>query len=247
MEHELAHSLLSDYLDGNLPDEAARDLESHLEQCTRCRADLDLLRRALEMIHRLPPVEAPAGFSAQLKRRARKSGLFKSSMSKAGGRTLVPFEAIMAVLLAAMGALVIFLLVFYSELQTLEVDRPPVALLVTDNREVNLLAGATWEAGGEVRALGRKVPRQSPLGGSPELELIIPPEGWPGFVEVLGEAAQRAGLPARPAPVSRDGRVHVIVQIRTKRPPGAAGTSSSQALPRTPPGPPPPPPGGKGR
>lgn len=244
MEHDLAHSLLSDYLEGNLPDEAAHDLEAHLEACARCREDLDLLRRALDVVHQLPPVEAPEDFSARLKHRARKTGVFKPPMIKAVGRTLVPFEAIMAVLLAAMGALVIFLLVFYTELQTLEVEHPPVALLVTSNEEVNLLADAAWDAGGEVRTLGRAVPAGSPLAGSPELELIIPPAGWPGFVDRLGAAARRKGLPRSPAPVSRDGRVHVIVQIRSRRLPGAGGPPSVPDRPRSPPGPKPPPPGG---
>jgi anti-sigma factor RsiW len=210
MEHEQAQSKLSEYLEGCLSAERAQELEEHLAGCPECTADLELLKRALNLVHQMPPVEAPPDFSSQVKRRARKAGLFAARRRRAATRQLVPIEAVMAVLLAAMGAFVIFLLVFYSELQSVVVEHRPVAILVRTNPEVNLLAQAAWHVDGEVWTIGKQVPKGERLGASPELELILPPTSWPKFLEKLGSGT--ATLPREPPSPGSDGKIHVIVQ-----------------------------------
>jgi len=215
MEHDQIQAMLSDYLEGSLSDEQVQSLEKHLSDCPTCTADLELLKKALTLVHQIPPVEAPPDFSSRLKRRVRKAGLFSSQRRRPATRQMVPFEAIMAVLLAAMGALVIFLLVFYSQLQTVKIEHRPVAILVKTNPEVNLLARAAWEVNGEVWTIGKQVPKGEQLGASPELELILPPKSWPAFLEALGPQAIQA-LPQEPPSTAGDGKLHVIVQRTAK-------------------------------
>jgi hypothetical protein len=216
MNHEQVQALLSDYLEGTLEAGQAKEIDEHLEACADCKGELTLLRRALALVHELPPVEAPPHFGARLKRKARKAGLFDARKRRGIPRHLVPFEAIMVVLLAAMGALVIFMLMFYSKLQELEVETKPVAILVQTNPELNFLAQCAWQVDGQVHALNRVVPPDSPLGATPELELVLDAGSWPAFLKCLGPQA-KAALPDDPPEKGRDGRLHVIVQIRMKR------------------------------
>jgi hypothetical protein len=159
-------------------------------------------------------VEAPADFSLRVKSRARKAGLFRSRLYKAVGRTLVPFEAVMAVLLACMGGIVVIMLMFYSQLEPDPIEPPPLVLMVDTQQEVNLLAAAAWEAGGDAYVMGRSVPPGSLLGSCVEMELALDPERFGEFVTRLGPPARQAGWDRMPAPVRSDGRVHVIVQLR---------------------------------
>jgi anti-sigma factor RsiW len=212
MEHEKAKELLSCYVDGTLDAESCKKLEAHLEGCEDCRGTLDLLKKTLQVVGEIPPAQAPADFSARLRRKARKAGLFERHRRRPATRQMVPFEATMAVLLAAMGGLVVSLLMYYSHLQSLTVENPPAVLLVESKQQVNQVARATWAVGGEVRIPGRtKVPTETPLGAPPELELRIPHDAWPAWEQKLKEK----GIQSPDAPLAdADGRLHVIVQIR---------------------------------
>jgi len=246
MEHEKAQKLLSCYVDGTLDPENTQKLEAHLEGCQECRGDFDLLKKTLQIVGEIPPAEVPPDFSARLRRKARKAGLFERHRRRPATRQMVSFEPTMAILLAAVGGLVVLLLTVYSQLQSVTVDRPPAVLLVESKDQVNQVARSVWEAGGEVRIPGRPaVPPQTPLGAPPELELRIPEQAWPAWSRAL----KKLGLevPERPEP-DADGRLQVIVQIRLKAGalvPGAEDPASSSDRPRSPPDPEPPPPGGK--
>lgn len=245
MEHEQAQKLLSCYVDGTLDSESARKLEAHLEGCAKCRGDLDLLKKTLQVVGEIPPAEAPADFSARLRRKARKAGLFERYRRRPAARQMLPIEPAMAVLLAAMGGLVVLLLTIYGKLQFEIPENPPAVLLVESKDQVNQVARAAWAAGGEVRIPGRpEVPPQTPLGAPPELELRIPKQAWPAW----GRGLKERGLdpPHTPEP-DADGLLHVIVQIRLRAGaplPGAEDSASSAGRPRTPPDPESPAPGG---
>jgi anti-sigma factor RsiW len=246
MKHEKAQELLSCYVDGTLDAESSQKLEAHLEECEECRGDLDLLKKTLQVVGGIPPAEAPADFSARLRRKARKAGLFERQRRRHASRQMVPFAPTMAVLLAAVGGLVVCLLMYYSHLQSLTVEHAPAVLLVESKEQVNLVARATWEIGGEVRIPGKvEVPPQTPLGAPPELELRIPHGAWPAWEQKLKEKGMKS---PDPPPADADGRLHVIVQIRIKESahlPGEADPASAADRPRSPPDPASPPPGGK--
>ncbi len=62
-------ALLGDYLDRELhPDEKKR-VESHLGECSGCRAELDELKSLSNMIGGLPQASLPSGFMTRLERR----------------------------------------------------------------------------------------------------------------------------------------------------------------------------------
>jgi anti-sigma factor RsiW len=246
MEHEKAQELLSCYVDGTLDAESSQKLEAHLEGCEECQGNLDLLKKTLQVVGKIPSAQAPADFSARLRRKARKAGLFERYRRRPATRQMVPFAPTMAVLLAAVGGLVFSLLMFYSQLQSLTVEHPPAVLLVESKEQVNHVARATWAIGGEVRIPGKpQVPPETPLGAPPELELRIPHDAWPVWEKKLKEKGMQS--PDAP-PADADGRLHVIVQIRLKesaRLPGEEDPASSADRPRSPPDPQTPPPGDK--
>jgi anti-sigma factor RsiW len=246
MEHEKAQELLSCYVDGTLDAESSKKLEAHLEGCEDCRGDLDLLKKTLQVVGEIRPAQAPTDFSARLRRKARKAGLFERHRRRPASRQMVPFAPTMAVLLAAVGGLVVSLLMFYSQLQSLTVEHPPAVLLVESKEQVNHVARATWGTGGEVRIPGKPdVPPQTPLGAPPELELRIPHEAWPAWKKILKEK----GIKPPDAPAAdAEGLLHVIVQIRLKESghlPGEEDPASSADRPRSPPDPQTPTPGDK--
>lgn len=246
MEHEKAQELLSCYVDGTLDAESSKKLEAHLEGCEDCRGDLDLLKKTLQVVGEIRPAQAPTDFSARLRRKARKAGLFDRHRRRPASRQMVPFAPTMAVLLAAVGGLVVSLLMFYSQLQSLTVEHPPAVLLVESKEQVNQVARAAWAVGGEVRIPGKPdVPPQTPLGAPPELELRIPHDAWSTWEQKLKEKGLKS--PDAP-PADAEGQLHVIVQIRLKEPehlPGEADPASAADRPRSPPDPQKPPPGDK--
>jgi hypothetical protein len=246
MEHEKAQELLSCYVDKTLDAESSKKLEAHLEGCEECRGDLELLKKTLQVVGEIQPAQAPSDFSARLRRKARKAGLFERHRRRPASRQMVPFAPTMAVLLAAVGGLVVSLLMFYSQLQSLTVEQLPAVLLVESKEQVNQVARITWEVGGELHIPGKPdVPPQTPLGAPPELELRIPHNAWPVWEKKLKEKGMKS--PDAP-PADADGRLHVIVQIRLKESahlPDEADSASSADRPRSPPDPPTPPPGDK--
>jgi anti-sigma factor RsiW len=58
LECRWAKGHMSDYLDGELHASRRRRMERHVAECRKCRRVLDVLRRMLGALHRLP---APAG------------------------------------------------------------------------------------------------------------------------------------------------------------------------------------------
>jgi hypothetical protein len=108
---------LSAYLDGRLDETHRRAVESHLASCSHCRAEAAALRRTIESVSALPPVEPPPGFSqrvmAQVREEARPSVPRKSFVF-----SLWPFWA--RIPLQAAAVLVIAGLAVYLY----ELDRP---------------------------------------------------------------------------------------------------------------------------
>ena len=62
---------LAAYLDGELTQRAAQQVELHLGQCARCRTDCDQVRSGMAMVERLPSIEAPEVIWAAIEARLR--------------------------------------------------------------------------------------------------------------------------------------------------------------------------------
>ncbi len=59
---------ISAYMDQELDSASARQMESHLRQCTECREMLDDFQEIDKMVRGLPEITADADFSAQMLR-----------------------------------------------------------------------------------------------------------------------------------------------------------------------------------
>ena len=53
--HKKVNLLLYDYLAGEVLPEQREEFAKHLEECVRCRTDLDAIRMALELLHTTLP------------------------------------------------------------------------------------------------------------------------------------------------------------------------------------------------
>lgn len=51
--------LVTDYLDGALPDDERRRFEAHLDDCGNCRAYLEQMRRTIQIAGTLTPETVP--------------------------------------------------------------------------------------------------------------------------------------------------------------------------------------------
>jgi anti-sigma factor RsiW len=69
-----AEQMLGAYLDGRLGEEARRELEAHLAECTGCRRTLRLLQGARAGLRGLGPAEPPPGLAARAVRAAFEGG-----------------------------------------------------------------------------------------------------------------------------------------------------------------------------
>ena len=83
MNCEQAKSLLSEYIDGELPAAEDTAVKKHLARCEACRAEFEALERTVALVRSLPRAEAPEGLERDIKvaldRRAarRRSAIFR--------------------------------------------------------------------------------------------------------------------------------------------------------------------------
>lgn len=69
MQCHQVKELLSTYLDGMLMPSQQEQVKEHLHKCRACNSELDFLNYVISLVHRLPRVEPPKGFRADLRKR----------------------------------------------------------------------------------------------------------------------------------------------------------------------------------
>jgi anti-sigma factor RsiW len=82
MTHEHTIDKLGAWLDGELPPAEAEDVRRHVEQCSRCAARVDELRRLDSALDLAPTHNASGGFAGQVRRAAER----RVPARPAGGR-----------------------------------------------------------------------------------------------------------------------------------------------------------------
>jgi hypothetical protein len=120
MDCERVRNLLSEFLDGSLPENGRSDVRAHLRECLPCRAVKEGLEETLRLLRGLPPVEAPPELLEGVRRRIAQEGspatpLWKKLFLPA--HIKIPLEAAAAVLL--------FLLVYGAQKEELQKPLPP--------------------------------------------------------------------------------------------------------------------------
>lgn len=99
---------LTALLDGALPEPRRAEVEQHLAACPSCRAERDILARALAALEALPAPPAPAPgfeqrFYARLAREAPRRRSFLDALRDRPLRWLVPATGLAAALVVAVG------------------------------------------------------------------------------------------------------------------------------------------------
>lgn len=69
MTHDSVRARLSSLVDGALGAQEAAEVEAHLAECARCRAELAQLRATVAMLREVEPVHAPEGFAGSVRER----------------------------------------------------------------------------------------------------------------------------------------------------------------------------------
>jgi predicted anti-sigma-YlaC factor YlaD len=59
MDCERVQDLLSEFLDGSIPESGRADINAHIQECLPCRAAKEGLEETLLLLRGLPPAEAP--------------------------------------------------------------------------------------------------------------------------------------------------------------------------------------------
>jgi anti-sigma factor RsiW len=86
MDHQNCHdllTLLSDYIDGELPPGLCVEIEKHMAGCQKCRVVVDTLRKTVYLYKEVQePAELPAGMRERLFRRLELDEFLTPNFSK---------------------------------------------------------------------------------------------------------------------------------------------------------------------
>jgi predicted anti-sigma-YlaC factor YlaD len=212
MEHNKAKEALSEYLDGALSLSQKEAIERHLETCAECRADLDILKQTLSLVRRMSPIEAPAHFAQQVRKRARKVG-FDRKRQGPWTRFMVPYEAALIVLVATVGALIVLQMLLHQTLPTVTTI-PPLFLEVKNQEQLSQVAEIAWGEQAQVSNLGRAVAPGTSIEEAQELMVRVPSIRWRSFLEKLKDV----GIPEfYPGKEPAESEVFLLVRLRPSR------------------------------
>lgn len=101
MDHETVQNLFSEYMEGDLPEEKAREVKEHIESCEECREAFQRCKDSVDSLRSLSKVSPPPDLEQRIKRRirARSRGKFFRELSQPHVIIRVPFEIISLILI----------------------------------------------------------------------------------------------------------------------------------------------------
>ncbi|MBM2827798.1 MAG: putative transrane anti-sigma factor [Actinobacteria bacterium] len=101
MECERIQDLLSDFLDGSLPDSGRAGVSAHLLECRGCSAAAEGLKNTIGLLRTLPPDKAPAELLERIRRETARGAPAKPLWKKMflPAHVKIPIEAAAAILL----------------------------------------------------------------------------------------------------------------------------------------------------
>lgn len=109
MSCKTIENLLSEYIDGTLPEKERIHVEDHVRRCSACAAALDTVRSAAQAVSRLERKTAPADFCADLMERIEKSSEGAAPVLPAPRRSPVSLRVILPLAAAVIVALSFYL------------------------------------------------------------------------------------------------------------------------------------------
>jgi anti-sigma factor RsiW len=215
MEHEQVQVLLSDYHEGILLPQQRQAIEQHLHVCPACQKDLAMIQKAIEIAKRVPQVKAPSDFVGRVRQRAHKLGYIKGRRHARQNRFFVMWEATLLVLLATIGALVVLML-FWQQLpvQMRPVVRPEQVLDLSNQRNLQAAAVATWAVGGKVYVNGKIAVPGSPMPTENAVDLFVPKERWNEYLELVVKNDLGSTIPSKPE-ANADDMIHIVATAKS--------------------------------
>lgn len=175
-------NLLSAYMDGYLSPEETERVKTHLEECQRCREELDSLQATVDLVRCLPIVTAPRSFEVAVPR-------------------LIPRPAFFGTLRLATAVAAVFLAFFFTaDVTHLFVESVPTQVCQPEVTPLPLPATVEPLTGPSEGALENPTPSENILeplptpGIPPEVNVLGKKPGWlwplelafMGLVIVLG-------------------------------------------------------------
>jgi len=210
---------LSAYLDRELPDRRVREVESHLEDCSLCRANLESLSRVVHRLQALERVSPPPLLAGDVARRValdrRPRSLLERLESRLSGQPLQSQIFNTFALVMALGAI---LYIFAFSMDLIERKRVPVRVVSPEAskefiRQHEISIGMRSEMADRVFYREGELWREQGAAGDPEAEIAASsPEGLavqernPELAPLLGQ-----GQPVILRDGGPDGRVVKIL------------------------------------
>jgi hypothetical protein len=238
MDCEQVRNLLSDLLDGSLPDDVRTGVNGHLQECLPCRAEREGLEDTLHALRTLPAGKAPAELLERVRRgiareQARGAPLWKRLFLPAHIKIPLEAAAVVLITLLVIGTQKQELPELFSPKPAARMDAAPAANEGGSGKPAGpqrkksgpapaekTTAATTPAAGSRSAAVGKREVSSSPTAPSPQTALP-PKAALPSVpaqrVSTAGERIEPASPPAglgRPAPAGRVMTIEVSAENR---------------------------------
>jgi len=175
---------LSAYLDRELPGSRVREVERHLEDCSRCRTHLESLSRVVRRLQAVQRVAPPPLLAGDVARRVALDRRPRSLLERLEGRLSgQPFQSQIFNTFALVMALAAILYIFAFSLDLIERKQIPVRVVSPEAsaeffRQHEIAIGVRSELADRVFHREGELWREDGAAGEPEAELAASsPEG----------------------------------------------------------------------
>ncbi len=213
---------LSEYLDGQLPEEERNQLEDHIQECEDCRRELDSLRRTVTALHELPEIPAPEGFHERINQRLRDEtkGARVVSMWRRGLAVAASFIAIMTLVFLVNDGIVHRGYSGAKSPAPSQLQGGPELAKTSETKETEAKLKRKKRPESvktmDVAAARREnVERKPAPEAGPHQMMAVPPKKKDGQVEQMLALADRAGLNEARIQVKKNGKK--VITLRMSR------------------------------